>query len=97
MQPRPVYADEDCDPDACLRLWRAVVLQAMADASGEIISVAELDHKAAKHFMLDQHSAWAMARDAVCINAGLDGDRVRSRFLQTQCRHRHVHATHRKR
>jgi hypothetical protein len=94
-QPHPIYSDWDASDDACARLWRSVILQAISDATGEG-GVDEAERKAAWHFLTDQHSAWSVARTVACHNCGLDAARLRSRFLESEGRNVHGRAYRRK-
>ena len=81
----PIYADEDVSLDACKRLWQHVVLQALQDASGtSIVRAEEPELLAARAFLLNEHSTWALARELACLNAGMDPAKVRSCFLRLQ-------------
>ena len=51
---------------------------------GPVVRAADVELLAARHFLTDRHSTWAMAREQACLNTGVDPDKVRSCFLRLQ-------------
>jgi hypothetical protein len=77
------YSDEDADIRACQRLWQAVLLQALRDASEQpTVRQAEVEQRDARTFILNRHSAWAEAREWVCMAAGIDAAKVLRCYLR---------------
>jgi hypothetical protein len=77
------WLDTDAvSPEACARLWRAVVGPAIADAIHGTDDCKPFDQHEAREFLMATVGPWADARAVAAACAGLDGDNLREAFMR---------------